>query len=68
MIGRAYLYALASGGLPRVAAMLEILRKELDTTMALTGVRDVTSVNASILLNRFHSGRLIDDIKPDVFS
>jgi L-lactate dehydrogenase (cytochrome) len=68
MIGRAYLYALASGGLPRVAAMLEILRNELDTTMALTGVRDVTSVNASILLNRFHSGRLIDDIKPDVCS
>ncbi|XFF02196.1 alpha-hydroxy acid oxidase (plasmid) [Bradyrhizobium guangxiense] len=32
--------------------MLEILRKELDTTMALTGVQDVTTVTSDILLRR----------------
>ena len=52
MIGRAYLYALACGGKKQVKSMLEILRKELDTTMALTGVQDVTTVTSDILLRR----------------
>jgi L-lactate dehydrogenase (cytochrome) len=51
LIGRAYLYALASGGQPQVAALLDILAKELDVSMALTGVRDVTAVRSDILLS-----------------
>jgi L-lactate dehydrogenase (cytochrome) len=45
------LYALASGGQPQVAALLDILAKELDVSMALTGVRDVTAVRSDILLS-----------------
>lgn len=52
MIGRAYLYALASGGQKRVEEMLGILGKELDTTMALTGVHDVNSVSPETLVRR----------------
>lgn len=52
MIGRAYLYALASGGQKPVEEMLGILAKELDTTMALTGVHDVAMVSPETLLRR----------------
>jgi L-lactate dehydrogenase (cytochrome) len=52
MIGRAYLYALASGGQKRVEEMLDILGKELDTSMALTGVHDVKTVSPETLLRR----------------
>jgi L-lactate dehydrogenase (cytochrome) len=50
LIGRAYLYALAAGGQKQVKLMLDILGKELDTTMALTGVQDVAKVSSDILL------------------
>jgi L-lactate dehydrogenase (cytochrome) len=52
MIGRAYLYALASGGQKRVEEMLGLLGKELDTSMALTGVHDVKTVSPETLLRR----------------
>jgi len=52
MIGRAYLYALASGGQSRVEEMLGLLGKELDTSMALTGVHDVKTVSPETLLRR----------------
>jgi L-lactate dehydrogenase (cytochrome) len=48
-IGRAYIYGLGAMGQAGVATALEIIRKELDTTMALCGLRDVKQVNADIL-------------------
>jgi len=48
-IGRAYIYGLGAMGQAGVATALEIIRKELDTTMALCGLRDVRQVNADIL-------------------
>ena len=41
-IGRAFLYGLGAMGGKGVTAALEIIRKELDVTMALCGERDVT--------------------------
>ena len=49
MIGRSYIWGLGAGGKAGVTQALEILRKELDTTMALCGHRDITQVDRSIL-------------------
>ena len=49
LIGRAYIYGLGAMGEAGVAKSLEIIRKELDITMALCGLRDVRQVNADIL-------------------
>jgi L-lactate dehydrogenase (cytochrome) len=48
-IGRAYQYGLAAQGEAGVMRCLELLRNELDLTMALCGVRDVTEVGYDIL-------------------
>ncbi len=48
-IGRAYVYGLGAMGEAGVTRALEIIRKELDVTMALCGLRDVRQVNADIL-------------------
>ncbi len=50
MIGRAFLYALGAMGQPGVSLMLEILRKELDVSMALTGLRDIRDAGPGILI------------------
>lgn len=50
MIGRAYIYGLGAMGETGVAKALECIRKELDVTMALCGLRDVKQVNADILV------------------
>ena len=52
MIGRAFLYGLAAGGKPGVQKVLEIIRKELDLTMAFCGHRHIDEVDADILLRR----------------
>lgn len=44
MIGRAFLFALGAMGEEGVTTMLEILRKELDVSMALTGTKDIREV------------------------
>ena len=49
-IGRAFLYGLGAMGEAGVTACLDILRKELDVTMALCGLRDVTQVDKRILV------------------
>jgi L-lactate dehydrogenase (cytochrome) len=48
-IGRAFLYGLGAMGEEGVTLCLDIIRKELETTMALCGLRDVLSVNRTIL-------------------
>jgi len=49
LIGKSFLYALGALGGPGVTLALEILRKELQVSMALTGCTDVSKVDASIL-------------------
>jgi L-lactate dehydrogenase (cytochrome) len=48
-IGRPYLYGLGAMGKPGVTAALEIIRKELDITMALCGKRDIQAVDRSVV-------------------
>jgi L-lactate dehydrogenase (cytochrome) len=54
LIGRAFLYGLAALGEAGVSTALEIIRKELDVTMAFCGRTDIRDVDASILLPRRH--------------
>jgi L-lactate dehydrogenase (cytochrome) len=48
-IGRPFLYGLGAGGKAGVMRCLEIIRKELDITMALCGHRDIRDVDERIL-------------------
>jgi L-lactate dehydrogenase (cytochrome) len=48
-IGRPFLYGLGAGGRGGVTRALEIIRRELDITMALCGRRDIRTIDASIL-------------------
>lgn len=51
LIGRAFLYGLGALGEAGVTATLDIIRKELDVAMALTGTRDIREVTADVLWN-----------------
>jgi L-lactate dehydrogenase (cytochrome) len=53
MIGRAFLYGLAAMGEEGVEQSLDIIARELDTTMALCGYTDIEAVDAEILSPRF---------------
>ncbi len=48
-IGRAFLYGLGAGGRAGVTRALEIIRRELDISMALCGKRDIRDVGPEIL-------------------
>ena len=49
MIGRSYIYGFGAMGEVGVTTALEVLQKELETTMALCGYRDINSVDRDIL-------------------
>jgi len=49
LIGKAFLYALAARGEPGVTEALNIIRRELSVSMALTGVSDVAQVDRRVL-------------------
>jgi L-lactate dehydrogenase (cytochrome) len=49
LIGRAYLYGLGAGGQRGVARAIEIIRKELDVSMALTGLTSVKNAGPQLL-------------------
>jgi L-lactate dehydrogenase (cytochrome) len=51
MIGRAYIYGLGAGGEAGVARAIEILRNELDISMALTGTTSVQDAGPAIVYN-----------------
>ncbi|MFC7397461.1 L-lactate dehydrogenase [Chelatococcus sp. GCM10030263] len=51
MIGRAFLYGLGALGEAGVTCCLELLRKELDLTMALCGITDVAEAERALLAN-----------------
>ena len=50
LIGRSFLYGLGAYGELGVMRVLEIIRKELDLTMAFCGRTDINTVDSSILL------------------
>jgi L-lactate dehydrogenase (cytochrome) len=50
MIGRAFVYGLGAMGEKGVTEALNVLHKELDTSMALCGKRDINEVTRDILL------------------
>jgi L-lactate dehydrogenase (cytochrome) len=50
MIGRAFVYGLGADGEAGVAKAIDILRKELDVTMALCGVSKVTNIGPHVLV------------------
>ena len=50
LIGRAYIYGLGAGGARGVAKAIEIIRKELDVSMALTGVNGIDEIGPGMLL------------------
>ena len=49
MIGRAYVYGLGAGGEAGVAKAIDIIGKELDVTMALTGTRSVKEIDRRVI-------------------
>ena len=50
MLGRSFVYGLGAMGEKGVTAALDVIGKELDTSMALCGHRDINEVDRSILL------------------
>jgi L-lactate dehydrogenase (cytochrome) len=52
LVGKSFLYGLAAGGRAGVTRMLELLRAELEVSMALCGVTDVRDVDARVLRRR----------------
>ena len=51
LIGRAFVYALATGGQRGVEQLLQIMEKDLRTTMVLTGVRKVAEIGPQLLVS-----------------
>lgn len=49
LIGRPYLYGLAVGGADGVAKVVNILRRELEMAMALTGRTSIKAIDATVL-------------------
>ena len=52
LIGRAGLYGLAANGEAGVTRAIDILRKEIDITLALLGQPDVTKLDKSSILSK----------------
>lgn len=52
MVGRPILHALAVGGAPAVAQLIQILRGELEVAMALTGCRSLSDIDTGVLFGR----------------
>jgi L-lactate dehydrogenase (cytochrome) len=51
LIGRSYIYGLGAAGQAGVTRAIEIIAKELDVTMALTGVRRINEIDRRVLVN-----------------
>jgi len=52
LLGRAFLYGLGANGRTGVTDCLNIIAKELDTTMGLCGIRDIHSIDKSVLVEK----------------
>jgi L-lactate dehydrogenase (cytochrome) len=53
LIGRAFNFGLGAMGEAGVTTALEIIQKELDTSMALCGVRNIGGLNRDVILNPY---------------
>jgi L-lactate dehydrogenase (cytochrome) len=51
MIGRSYIYGLGAAGEAGVTKAIEIIGKELDVTMALTGTKKLRDIDRRVLAN-----------------
>jgi L-lactate dehydrogenase (cytochrome) len=51
LIGRAYIFGLGAGGQAGVARAIEIIRKELNVTMALTGVSSIREIGRHVVMD-----------------
>ena len=51
LIGKSYLYGLSALGAEGVTLALQLIRRELEVSMALTGVNDVRNVGRQVLVN-----------------
>jgi L-lactate dehydrogenase (cytochrome) len=49
--GRAYIYGLGAGGQAGVARAIEIIRNELDVSMALTGANSIKDIDRRVIVN-----------------
>jgi L-lactate dehydrogenase (cytochrome) len=49
--GRAYVYGLGAGGQPGVARAIEIIRNELNVSMALTGINSIKEIDHRVIVN-----------------
>jgi L-lactate dehydrogenase (cytochrome) len=49
LIGRAYIFGLAAGGQAGVAKAIEVIRNELDVSMALCGVNSIREINRRVI-------------------
>ena len=49
MIGRAYAYGLGAGGQAGVAKAIDVISKELNTTMGLCGVNTIAEIDDHVL-------------------
>jgi L-lactate dehydrogenase (cytochrome) len=49
MIGRAFVYGLGANGQEGVRTAIECIRKELDMSMALTGVNKISEIDRRVL-------------------
>jgi L-lactate dehydrogenase (cytochrome) len=50
MIGRAYIYGLGALGEPGVATAIDLIKRELDTTMALSGVNTIGEIGPQVIV------------------
>jgi L-lactate dehydrogenase (cytochrome) len=50
LIGRAYIFGLGAGGEAGVATAIDIIRNELDVSMALTGIKSIKEIGRHILV------------------
>jgi L-lactate dehydrogenase (cytochrome) len=49
LIGRAYIFGLGAGGEAGVAKAIDVIRSELDVSMALTGVKSIKDIGPGVL-------------------
>jgi L-lactate dehydrogenase (cytochrome) len=63
-IGRAFLYGVQALGGEGVTLALDIIRKELDTTMALCGCRNILQVDSAIIDTRDETSELNVSYRP----
>jgi L-lactate dehydrogenase (cytochrome) len=50
LVGRAYIYGLGAGGKAGVAKAIDILRKEFDVAMALTGTNRISEISPEVIV------------------